>query len=159
MYLTLAKTIIMNIKLAFSLIVYAAITGCTIVSGSSVVIGKTRAPIDPSSVQIYGKAPVKYEEIAIISAKAGHDFRSEQDIMDSAIERLKAEAAKVGANGVILEGVQNRSDPTMVTSFGTATAHGPNGSATASGTSIDVVSVGRYGHVKGTAIYIPESTK
>ena len=79
--------------------------------------------------------------------------------MDSAIERLKEEAAKVGANGVILEGVQNRSDSTMVTSFGTATVRGPNGSATASGTSIDVVSGGRYGHVKGTAIYIPESTK
>jgi hypothetical protein len=136
-----------------------AVAGCTIVSGSAVVIGKTRPPIDPSRVQIYGRAPSQYEEIAIVSAKAGHDFRSEQGIMDSAIKKLKEEAAKVGANGVILEGVQNRGDPSTVTSFGTATAYGPNGSATASGTSIGVASGSRYGHVSGKAIYVPESGK
>ncbi len=79
--------------------------------------------------------------------------------MDSAIKKLKEAAAKVGANGVILEGVQNRSDPTMVTSVGTATVYGSGGSATASGTSIGIASGGRYGHVKGTAIYVPESAK
>lgn len=150
---------IMNIKIALLAIVCASVTGCTIVSGSSVVIGRTRPPIDPSLVRIARTAPPKYEEIAIISAKAGHDFRSEQGIMDSAIRRLKEEAAKVGANCILLEGVQNRSDPTLVTSFGTATAYGPSGFASASGTSIGVASGGRYGHVKGIAIYIPEKTE
>lgn len=150
----------MNMKfVALVVLLSTAITGCTIVSGSAVVIGKTRPPIDPSLVQIYGRPPSHYEEVAIVSAKAGHDFRSEQGIMDSAIKKLKEAAAKVGANGVILEGVQNRSDPTMVTSVGTATVYGSGGSATASGTSIGIASGGRYGHVKGTAIYVPESAK
>jgi len=77
----------MNMKFAALIVILSVvITGCTIVSGSAVVIGKTRPPIDPSRVQIYGRAPAQYEEIAIVSAKAGHDFRSEQGIMDSAIK-------------------------------------------------------------------------
>jgi len=153
------RRISMNIKLAGFLIICTIIMGCTIVSGSAVAIGKTRLPIEPSRVQIYGKAPSKYEEVAIVSAKAGHDFRSEQGIMDSAIGRLKEEAAKVGANGVILQGIQSRSDPTVVTTFGTAAAYGTGGSATASGSSIGIASGGRYGHVKGIAIYVSEDAK
>jgi hypothetical protein len=149
----------MYVKSALFILASALLVGCTIVSGSAVLIGKKRDPIDPSSVQIYVRPPAAYEEIAIVSAKAGHDFRSEQGIMDSAIKRLKEEAAKVGANGVILEGIQNRGDRSLVTSIGTATAYGPSGAATVSGTSIGVVSGNRSGQVRGTAIFVKDEAR
>ena len=63
--------------------------------------------MNPASVKLYTTLPEKYETIAIISASAGHDFVTDQTLTDAAIGRLKAEAAKVGANGILLNGVGN----------------------------------------------------
>lgn len=89
------------LSLLFALIVGA----CAITNETSVVIGKTRPPISPDQVKLYTKAPAKYEEIAIISADAAHDFMRKQQLMNISIANLKAEAAKVGANGILLDSV------------------------------------------------------
>ncbi len=81
------------------------INGCAITNETSVIVGKTRTPTTPDQVKLYTKAPAKYEEIAIISADAAHDFMGKQELMNIAISKIKAEAAKVGANGVLLDGV------------------------------------------------------
>lgn len=81
------------------------INGCTLTRGSSVIVGKQRTPISASQVKLYTKAPAKYEEIAIVSADSRNDFASKQTLSTEAINRLKEEAAKVGANGVILQGI------------------------------------------------------
>ena len=60
--------------------------------------GIKRSPMSVDEVRIYRVAPESYEEIAIVSASAGHDFKSNSALIDSAIQRLKEEAAKVGAN-------------------------------------------------------------
>ena len=73
-------------------------------TASHVITGKTRAPIDPSAVRIYSTAPPQYEEIAAIDATSRLSGAfGEQNKMDAVIERLKREAASLGANGVLLQ--------------------------------------------------------
>lgn len=87
------------------LMVMFALGGCAVTNETSLVVGKTRTPTSADQVKLYTKPPAKYEEIAIVSADAVHAFMSKQDLMNTAIANLKKEAAKVGANGVLLEGV------------------------------------------------------
>jgi hypothetical protein len=76
------------------------IYGC---ATSSVVVGTVRAPIEIKKVKTYLQPPKKYEEIALLetSSKASWAITS-QGKMDVVIERLKTEAAKFGANGILL---------------------------------------------------------
>ena len=87
------------------LLVMFAIGGCAVTNETSLVVGKTRAPTTADQVKLYTKPPAKYEEIAIISADAVHAFMSKQELMNTSIANLKQGAAKVGANGVLLDGV------------------------------------------------------
>jgi len=81
------------------------ISACAITHETSVIVGKPRSPIAPDQVKLYTKPPAKYEEIAIISADAAHDFMGKQELMNISITKIKEEAAKVGANGVLLDSV------------------------------------------------------
>ena len=130
------------------------LAACTIVDSSSIPVGQRLPPVSPSQVQIYNSPPARYDEIAIVSAKAGHDFKSDQSVMTSAIETLKQEAASMGANGILLQNVHTRSEPTVTTGFGTATVYGAGGVATASGTTIGLSHGDGYSKVSGIAIYV-----
>ena len=92
----------------FTLLISTMLNACTIVKTSNVLVGEKRAPIAVSEVKLYTTPPTKYVEIAILNVDAGHDFRSAQDLMDTAIERLKADAAALGANGVVLSNVGDK---------------------------------------------------
>lgn len=81
------------------------IGGCAITNETSLVIGQARAPIKADQVKLYTTPPAKYEEIAIVSADAAHDFMSKQDLLNISIAKIKEEAAKVGANGVLLDNI------------------------------------------------------
>ena len=70
-------------------------------SGSAIVTGMTRPPIDPSQVKLYLEAPTNYEVIGIVKASSDSGW-SEQGSQDYAIDEIKKQAAKLGANGVIL---------------------------------------------------------
>ena len=71
---------------------------------SVVVTGTARAPISPADVKIYSRPPEVFEEIAILNASKNSAFTTGgQKTVDKVIEGLKEQAAKVGANGVILE--------------------------------------------------------
>jgi len=69
---------------------------------SRVLIGNPRPPIDPAQVQVYSKAPENAEEIAIVEAAGSAFTIGSQARTDALIEKLKAEAAQVGANGIVL---------------------------------------------------------
>jgi len=131
------------------------VSGCTIMDGNAIVIGEPRSPTSSSVVRLYRTAPENFEEIAIVSSSAGHDFQKSSDLMNAAIERIKKESAKVGANGVILTVIKERDAPAVVTSYGSATATGTGGSATAMGTSTSVNRGDAYTRLKGVAIYVP----
>ena len=86
-------------------LVIFAIGGCAVTNETALVVGKPRTPTSADQVKLYTKPPAKYEEIAIVSADAEHAFMSKQDLMNTSIANLKKEAAKVGANGVLLDSV------------------------------------------------------
>jgi uncharacterized protein YbjQ (UPF0145 family) len=130
-------------------------SGCTIMDGNAIVTGEVREPISPEQVRIYRTAPERFEEIAIVDASAGHDFLKNSSLVNSALERLKEEAAKVGANGVLLLNVDERDAPSVSTSYGSATASAAGTSVHVSGTSTSVNRGDTYTRLRGIAIYVP----
>ena len=89
----------------FTLLLVLVLSSCAITNETSLVVGTPRAETSSDRIKLYTKPPAKYEEIAIISADAAHDFMSKQSLQNIAIENLKKEAAKVGANGILLDNV------------------------------------------------------
>lgn len=141
----------MTLKSLIATCTCAMLLGCTIVNSSSILVGKQRTAISFEEVKIYTAPPANFEEIALIQAEAGHDFKSTQDVMNSAVERLKKEAAKLGANGVLLSNVGRRESNSVGFTTGTATAVGN----TAFGSGVTVMSQGRgYQTISGTAIFV-----
>lgn len=94
----------MNNRLLWSagLLCLAALAGCA--SSSKVMVGQARAPVDPLQVRIYNTPPSGAVEIAQLESTSAAGFGT-QGQTDAAVERLKREAAKLGANGVVLMGV------------------------------------------------------
>jgi len=121
-------------------------------TSSHVLIGTARPPIAPQSVRLYYHPPPKYEEIATIQASSqGSMALTSQQNMDKAIERLKAEAAKVGANGVLLQGVQDTQGGSIGVGGGSS-SYGP-GSAVGVGAGGSFALTNKL--AQGLAIYVP----
>ena len=93
-------------------LILSLIIGCVPVS--HIVVGETREPIHPSNVKIYLDYPEEYEKIALIDAGSNFAFKDPvilfdwQSKMDKATERLKIEAAKLGANGILIINTDNK---------------------------------------------------
>jgi len=87
---------------------------------SHVMIGKARPPISPEQVVIYTRPPeMPYEEIARIETSSQGSFSfTAQGKTDAVIRRLKEEAAKLGANGVLLEGIGDQASGSIGTGGG-----------------------------------------
>jgi uncharacterized protein YbjQ (UPF0145 family) len=132
-----------------------ALAGCTIMDGNSIVTGKVRGPVSAEEVKIYRTAPDTFEEIAMVSASAGHDFKKSSELLNSAMQRLKEEAAKLGANGVLLTKIDERDAPSVTTSYGTSIATGGGTSAYATGSTVGVNRGDTHTRLKGIAIYVP----
>jgi hypothetical protein len=127
-----------------------SLTACA--PSSHVLVGAARPAISPADVKIYLRPPPSFEEIAILNASADSMFGTGgQASVDKVIQRLKEEAAKLGANGIILEGMSDQQ---------TGSIGGGSGSASASGnTAVGVGMGGSLGIFKksgqGRAIYVP----
>lgn len=130
-----------------------ALMGCA--TTSHVITGKPRAPIDPSQVTLYSSAPPKYEEIAVIDASSRSSFAfGEQKKMDAVIERLKKEAASLGANGVLL---QRTGSDGGGGSVGAGIGTSVGGGGVSIGTSIFTGGASKTG--RGLAIYVPPESQ
>jgi hypothetical protein len=66
-----------------------------------VPVGNTRAPIDPSQVRLYAQPPAHYEVVAILNGNSGIEGTA-QGAVNDVIDKLKEQAAKLGANGVLI---------------------------------------------------------
>lgn len=94
-----------------------AVAACA--SSTHVLVGTARAPISPAEVKIYSRPPAQFEEIAILNASSKSFFGTGgQRAIDKVIERLKAQAAQLGANGVILEGFVDSQTASLGTGVG-----------------------------------------
>ena len=126
----------------------ALLAGC---ATSHVLVGEPRPPISPDKVKVYLSPPgVPFEEIALVEASSrGAWAVSDQGKTNAAIERLKEEAASLGANGILLRGTGSQSN----VSVGTSTATYSGNSSYGTGVGVGVV----HKTASAVAIYIQES--
>jgi len=139
----------MNIRplLLLSLLLLA---GC---ATSAMVTGRVRPPIDPAQVRIYRVPPPGgFEEVAQLETQSGAFTYGEQNKLDSVLANMRKEAAKLGANGVLLVGTENGyggGGTNVGVSGGTFGSHSYGGV----GVGVDITPRKKYGH--GIAIYVP----
>jgi hypothetical protein len=128
------------------------LSGCS--TSSHVLIGTPRPPISPDSVRVYLQPPPKYEQIATLNASSqGSLALTSQQNMDKAMERMKNEAAKLGANGILLQGVQDQQSGSIGTGVGNTSYSGNSSVGVGVGGSF-----GLYNKAtQGLAIYVPET--
>jgi len=86
---------------ALLLLALAVLEIAACASGSVIVTGNTRTSIAPEQVKIYPEPPAAFEVIGLVNASSDAGW-TEQGSLDYAIEELKKQAAKLGANGVLL---------------------------------------------------------
>ena len=90
------KTAFVICLVAFILV----LQGC---ASSSVLVGKARPAISPDKVKLYLTPPAKYEEVALLEASGEYSWAfTNQSQMNAVIDLLKEEAAKLGANGILI---------------------------------------------------------
>jgi hypothetical protein len=107
----------------------APLSGCT--ATHAALLSPARPPISPESVRIFLEPPkARYQEIANLTASSRGAFTlTTHGKIDKVIERLKQEAARLGANGVLLHGVDSRSAGSLGAGVSTEseTGHSPYG--------------------------------
>ena len=78
---------------------------------SHIIIGETQPPIDYTGVKVYHDYPDAYDKIAIIEASSDLALKdlsiefTHQQKTNKALDRLKKEAASLGANGIVLQNI------------------------------------------------------
>jgi hypothetical protein len=93
------------------------LAGCA--DSSVMVTGPVRTAISPEEVRIYTSAPGAFEEIAVLTAsrKTVSSAGGEKAI-DKVIDEMRAEAAKLGANGLLLEDFSDSQSLSLGTGIG-----------------------------------------
>ena len=135
----------------FLLSTVVALSGCA--ASSSVLVGKARPPISASEVKLYISPPKRYEEVAVLDATSKNSWAiTDQGKMDLVVQRLKEEAAKLGANGVLLQSSGSVSGGSVVVGTGSATRVGSTTFGSGVGTAVPVFHNGGG----GIAIYVIE---
>ncbi|GAB5559271.1 MAG: hypothetical protein SynsKO_09180 [Synoicihabitans sp.] len=133
-----------------------------------------RTPTSPHAVRIYNTPPSAYEEVAIIDTSSINSVSlTEQSHQDKAIERLKEEAARLGANGIILQTLTRPAighvGHTGHTTTGSSTASHPPSGAIVVPSSAGIGIGSGHGHLipgatipyataSGIAIYVPTNS-
>ena len=81
---------------------------------SHIVVGNKREATSPTDVKVYLEYPESYEKIALVDAGSNFSFKDPvilfawQSKMNKALERLKIEAASLGANGILIINTDNK---------------------------------------------------
>jgi hypothetical protein len=128
----------------------ATLAACA--SNSVVVVGNQRAAISPADVKIYSHPPPAFEEIAILNASSNSMFTTGgQKTVDSVIAGLKEQAAKLGANGIILEGFSDSQTGSLGTGVGSSSYSSNSATGVGVGGSLGIYK--KTGH--GRAIFVP----
>jgi hypothetical protein len=98
--------------LIFAVSMAATLAACA--TSSQVLTGVPRSPILPAAVKVYTAAPQSFEEIAVLGAsrKSVSSAGGERAIAKM-IEAMRAQAAQLGANGLLLEDFSD-SDPMAI---------------------------------------------
>lgn len=119
----------------------SVLAGCA--TSSQVLTGTPRAAIAATEVRVYTQAPPSFEEIAVLNASRRCISSAGERAIQKMIERMKNQAALLGANGLLLEDFSDAQDFSLGTSLGSE-SYTHNGS-------ISVGAGGSLGVVKKTA--------
>ena len=88
------------------LVVLALVTGCA--TTSKVMLSPPRPALAAEQVRVYfSPPPGRYVEIAMLETSSGAFTYGEQNKMNSVLTKLRVEAAKLGANGVLVQDTVN----------------------------------------------------
>jgi uncharacterized protein YbjQ (UPF0145 family) len=101
------------------ILIFVVLSGCSSSFNTShVMLGEARPSTIASEVKIYTSPPAKYIEIAIVSGtNAGSLTVTEQAKTDYVISNLKEQAAKLGANGIILQQFSDQAVNVPITTY------------------------------------------
>jgi hypothetical protein len=116
---------------------------------SRVMLSDARPPVDPATVRIYTAVPPGAIQIAQLDARSAVGFGT-QGQTDAVVRRLKNEAARLGANGVVLIGVGGDGGRSPV---GVSVGGGSYGGHVGGGIGIGIPTQQKQG--AGIAIYVP----
>jgi hypothetical protein len=140
---------------ALSLLTLCLLGGCA--SSSSRLVAPAQPAISPAEVHIYHTPPRHYREIAVLDATSGaRFFHGSPQGEAEAIERLKVEAAKVGANGVLLTLLEDRSNGSLGVGVGGGGFSGGRHSVVAGGGSVSGGAPIVSNAAQGIAIYVAD---
>jgi hypothetical protein len=106
--------------LIFAIALIPILAGCA--TSSQILTGSPRAPLPPSDVRVYTQAPKSFEEIAVLggSRKSVSTAGGERAI-EKIIATMKAQAAELGANGLLLEDISDSNAVNLGTGVGSQT--------------------------------------
>ncbi|MDJ0910460.1 MAG: hypothetical protein QNI99_14780 [Woeseiaceae bacterium] len=94
-------------RLPLMIMILASLAGCA--EGSALIVGQTRPAIEnPESIRILTEMPDGAEQIAFVKASSDDGWTQQGDL-DLAVAELKRQAAKVGANAIVLTSHQTES--------------------------------------------------
>jgi hypothetical protein len=131
------------------LLIVLTLAACTT---SHVIVGRARAAISAAQVKIYLQPPARYEEVALVSTSSRSSLAiTAQARTDTVVDRLKKEAASLGANGIVLREITDQSSGSVGSDFATATVSGRTTHAVGTGISATLFSKGG----SAVAIYVP----
>jgi hypothetical protein len=86
---------------------------------TQVLTGKAKAPIAASDVVVYNAAPPNFQQIALLSTSGRTLFRTGgQKTIDKLVKSLAAQAARLGANGIILDEFSDEQSMSLGTGVG-----------------------------------------
>jgi hypothetical protein len=132
------------------LVAALGLAGCA--TDAIVLTGTARPPISPADVKIYSQPPAVFEEIAILNASKSSAFTTGgQKTVDKVIAGLKEQAAKLGANGIVLEGFSDRQTGSVGSGVGSSSVSSNSAVGVGVGGSLGIYK--KTGH--GRAIFVP----
>ena len=142
----------MNPRLpSLSIAAALVLAGCA--STSRVMLGPTYPPLAPEQVRVYYQPPPRYREVALLETDSGAFTYGEQNKMDSVLLKLRSEAARLGANGVLFQGVENGYGGSGV---GVGIGGGHFGGHSSFGGGVGVNLSPSQKHARGMAIYVSD---
>ncbi|MDB6163676.1 MAG: hypothetical protein JWL98_1108 [Xanthomonadaceae bacterium] len=142
----------MNLRLRASAAAAVLIlAGCA--STSRVMLGPTYPAIAPEQVQIYYQPPARYREVALLETDSGAFTYGEQNKTNAVLNKLRAEAARLGANGVLFQGSETGYGGSGV---GVGVGGGHFGRHSGFGASVGVDLSPTQKHAHGVAIFVTD---
>lgn len=89
-------------KIMIAALALAFLVGCstTYTSGNYIITGEARPATLPESVKVYSVAPANSQQIGLVR---GFVMVPDQKGLAACVIELKKQAAKIGANGIIID--------------------------------------------------------